>query len=44
MISLIALLGNPGREYARTRHNIAWMVEPYLSFAATSTGRKNSKA
>eukprot|EP01035_Chromulina_nebulosa_P053595 gene53595-73279_t len=25
-ISLVAGLGNPGREYAATRHNIGWVV------------------
>jgi len=29
-IRLVALLGNPGRQYASTRHNVAWMVVPYL--------------
>ncbi|MFW5643605.1 MAG: aminoacyl-tRNA hydrolase [Alkalispirochaeta sp.] len=29
-IRLVVLLGNPGRQYAATRHNVAWMVVPYL--------------
>lgn len=30
-IVLMAFLGNPGREYAQTRHNMAWMVADRLS-------------
>ena len=32
MIKLIVALGNPGQEYAATRHNIAWQVLEHLSF------------
>ena len=31
-ISLVAALGNPGAQYAHTRHNIAWQMIEYLSF------------
>ncbi len=32
MAILIVALGNPGREYEETRHNIGWKVFDYLSF------------
>ena len=51
MIELVVGLGNPGQEYERTRHNIAWMVlgrMPQLDwqkkfkgeYAALSDGKK----
>ena len=33
MIQLVAFLGNYGREYAKTRHNVAWQFEESLPFA-----------
>lgn len=33
MIQLIAFLGNYGREYENTRHNVAWCFENALPFA-----------
>jgi peptidyl-tRNA hydrolase, PTH1 family len=33
VIRLYAFLGNPGREYALNRHNVAWRLAESLSFA-----------
>ena len=33
MVRLAVFLGNPGGDYARTRHNAGWMVCEALSFA-----------
>ena len=34
MIELVAFLGNYGREYEKTRHNVSWYYEDSLPFAA----------
>ena len=33
MIQLVAFLGNYGKEYEKTRHNVAWSFEDSLPFA-----------
>ncbi|MDR1178963.1 MAG: hypothetical protein LBK44_00530, partial [Spirochaetales bacterium] len=35
MIRLLVFLGNPGREYEKTRHNAAWLVAENLPLYAT---------
>ncbi len=40
-VRLVAFLGNPGRQYALTRHNVAWMVIPELT--ATDRGTWKEK-
>ena len=34
MIKLVAFLGNYGREYEKTRHNVSWFFEDSLAFAS----------
>ncbi len=40
---LLVFLGNPGPEYARTRHNAAWLLADSLSFAPRLTWRRKFK-
>jgi PTH1 family peptidyl-tRNA hydrolase len=42
-IRLIAGLGNPGAEYAHTRHNIGFMVVDFLAHGAGLAWEKSSK-
>jgi PTH1 family peptidyl-tRNA hydrolase len=32
IVTLVAVLGNPGKQYEKTRHNIAWQMMEYISF------------
>ena len=34
-IQLVVFLGNPGKEYEKTRHNVAWLAAEHLSFYAS---------
>lgn len=43
MISLVVFLGNYGREYAKTRHNVAWLFEESLSFSNSFNWQKKFK-
>ncbi|MDR2729789.1 MAG: aminoacyl-tRNA hydrolase [Treponema sp.] len=43
MIQLIAFLGNPGLEYARNRHNAAWLLAQALPFYDSLSWRKKFK-
>jgi len=43
-IRLVAGLGNPGSEYAHTRHNIGFMVVDFLAHEAGLAWEKSSKA
>lgn len=44
MIQLIAFLGNYGREYENTRHNVAWLFERSLPFAQRVSYQSKYKA
>jgi PTH1 family peptidyl-tRNA hydrolase len=39
----VAFAGNPGREYERTRHNIGWMLIPYLHCAGKALWKEKFK-
>jgi len=43
MIELVAFLGNHGREYAKNRHNAAWMLAEALPFAPSLSWQKKYK-
>jgi len=43
MIKLIVALGNPGREYELTRHNIGWLVADSLPDVDTKTWKSKFK-
>ncbi|MDR1316766.1 MAG: aminoacyl-tRNA hydrolase [Spirochaetales bacterium] len=43
MIRLLVFLGNPGREYEKTRHNAAWLVAENLPFYATLSWQEKWK-
>ncbi len=40
---IVAGLGNPGREYEKTRHNIGWMLVDELARAAGATWKKEPR-
>ena len=41
--SVVAALGNPGREYAATRHNAGWIVIDALAAQAGATWKEESR-
>ncbi len=43
VIRLVVFLGNPGKEYERTRHNIGWLVADALPFASELAWREKFK-
>jgi PTH1 family peptidyl-tRNA hydrolase len=44
MISLVAFLGNFGKQYAGNRHNVAWLFSDTLSLIADLSWQKKFKA
>jgi len=40
---LAVFLGNPGPEYARTRHNVAWILAEHLSFSGSLVWQRKFK-
>lgn len=44
MIELVAFLGNYGREYENTRHNVAWLFEKSLPFSSKISWQNKFKA
>ena len=44
MISVVAFLGNYGREYENTRHNTAWQFASQLPFMTSFLGKKSFMA
>lgn len=43
MIKLVAFLGNYGREYDKTRHNVAWYFEDSFPFASSISWQNKFK-
>lgn len=43
MIELVAFLGNYGREYEKTRHNVAWYFQDSMPFASNLSWQKKFK-
>ena len=43
MIKLVAFLGNYGKEYEKTRHNVSWYFEDSLPFANKISGQNKFK-
>lgn len=43
MIELVAFLGNYGKEYEKTRHNVSWLFEESLPFANKLSWQKKFK-